>query len=88
MSTVGLILFQIEALIHFASVTRDFSYFSTFSANTLMEFVQPLCAFACINICACIKNPQLWQHFGHAEILHTLVGMGSDALAAAVASLK
>ena len=53
-----------------------------------MVFVQPLCAFACISICACINNPQLWQHFGHAEILHTLVGMGSDALAAAVASPK
>ena len=37
--------------------------------------VQRLCAIAYINICAHVKHP----------ILHTLIGMGSAALAAAVA---
>ena len=40
--------------------------------------VQPACAVPSINISADIKL------FGHTKILHTLVGMGSDALAAAV----
>ena len=35
-----------------------------------------------------VKNPKHWQlhdtTFGHKEILHTLIGMGSAALAAAV----
>ena len=47
----------------------------------------PLCALTCINICAHIESPKRWQlhlclHFGHANILHTLIGMGSAALAA------
>ena len=61
-----------------------------------MVFVQPLCAIACINICVHIENPEsvctlktpnLGSHttvWTHREILHTLVGKGSAALAAAV----
>ena len=48
--------------------------------------VQPPCAIACTNICAHVKNPKhtAIQLFEHAKILHTSIGMGSAALAAAV----
>ena len=54
-----------------------------------MVSIQPTCATVCINICTHIKNPKPWQPyqlplFGHRKILHTLIGMGSAALAAAV----
>ena len=48
---------------------------STFSADSVTVFVQPLRAVACTDICEHVKKPQL-----HTEILHTLVGMGSAAL--------
>ena len=62
---------------------RDF--FS--SADSLTVSVQTPCAVACSNICANVKNSKHWQpsHLhGHVKILHTLVGVGSAALAAAV----
>ena len=53
------------------------------------ESVQPLCAIACVNICAQVKDPKHCAAiplFGHLKILHTPLGMGiSAALAAAVA---
>ena len=49
---------------------------STFSADSLTVSVHPRCAIACINICAHVKNPKRWQH--------TLIEIGSAALAAAV----
>ena len=59
---------------------------STFSADSLTVFVQPLCAIAWLNICVCVKNPQTLAAiplFGHMEIQHTLIGTGSAALVAA-----
>ena len=46
----------------------------------------PLCAVACIS-CAHVRNSKHWQPYsflGHTKILHTLIGMGSAALAADV----
>ena len=45
-----------------------------------MVFVQSLCAVSCIKMSRTLKIPLL----GHLNILHTLIGMGSAALAAAV----
>ena len=59
----------------------------TSNADSLMVFTQPLCAMSCINICAHIKNSMHWQSCHCLElqkILHTLIGMGSAALEAAV----
>ena len=55
----------------------------------------PPCAVACTNICAHVKNLKHWQSYhcldtrmwegtSRSKILHTLVGMGSAALATAV----
>ena len=60
-----------------------------FQCRLLQCLYSPPCSVACINICVHIKNPQQqrWQTyhlFGHTKILHTLIGMGSSALAAAV----
>ena len=57
---------------------------STSSADRLSYGVRKvLCAIACINICADVKNPKHWQPplSGQTEMLHT---PDSDALAAAV----
>ena len=51
-----------------------------------MMFVQPLCEITCVNIW-CMLKPQTLAAtplFGHTQILQTLIGMGSTALAAAV----
>ena len=40
-----------------------FSPESTFSADYVMVFVQPLCAIACINICVHTENPKPWQPY-------------------------
>ena len=59
---------------------------STFSANSLTVFVQPPCAIAWLNISVCVKDPHTLAAvplFGHMEIQHTLIGMGSAALVAA-----
>ena len=60
---------------------------STSGADSLPVSVQPPCAIACINICADVKNPKHWQPYHCLDIrkiVHTLIGMGSAALAAAV----
>ena len=60
---------------------------SSSSAHSLTVSEQPRCANTGINICAHVKkSPTLTAAplFGHTEILHTLVGMGSAVLAAAV----
>ena len=46
--------------------------------------VQPLCAVACISICAHIKHSKHGQqyHYLDIEILYTLIGVGSAALVA------
>ena len=59
----------------------------TSSADSLTVSAQPPCAVACINtLCARYNSHTLAATplFGHTEILHTLIGMGSAALAAAV----
>ena len=47
-----------------------------------------VCNIACINICGHVKNPKLWQPYHCIDtltkILHTLIGLGSAAPAAAV----
>ena len=63
---------------------------STFSADSLTVSVQSPCAIAGINIGARVKNPDTGSHVctplvGHTKILHTLLGIGGAALAAAVA---
>ena len=46
------------------------------------------CTIVCINICTHVKNPKHWQPYHCLDtlwkILHTLIEMGSAALAAAV----
>ena len=65
------------------------------SVHTLFTvFVQPPCAITYSNICPHVKNPKHWQPyklcthscFGHAEMLHTLIGMAIAALKVIVAS--
>ena len=65
---------------------RDFLSESAFSADSLKVSVQPPCAVACIKICVQVKNPKHRQPCccRHTKILHTLIGMGSAALAAAL----
>ena len=66
---------------------RDFLSESAFSADSLKVSVQPPCAVACIKICVQVKNPKHRQPYHccrHTKILHTLIGMGSAALAAAL----
>ena len=61
---------------------------SVSSADSLMVFVQPLYAMACINVCMCVKNvPNTASEsiVRHMKMLHMLVGMGGTALVAAVA---
>ena len=61
---------------------------STSSADSLGVFLQPPCAITCIKICAHIKTSQALAAIplsGHTKVLNTLGGMGSAALAAAVA---
>ena len=60
---------------------------STFSADPITVSVQPPCAIACINSCAHVKNPKHRQPLPllvYTKILHTLIGMGSAALVAAL----
>ena len=64
---------------------------SQLSVQTLTVSVQLQCAIACISSCAHFKHPKLWQPYNCldtqkycTDILHTLIGMGSAALAAAV----
>ena len=49
-----------------------------------------MCAIACINICAHVKDPKHRQPYLSLDtrIQHALFGMGSAALAAAVALLR
>ena len=56
---------------------------SASSADSLTVSVQPPCAIANTNICA-QKIPDIGSQTGTTKILHTLVGMGSAALVAAV----
>ena len=56
---------------------------SASSADSLTVSLQPPCAIACTNVCAHVKNPKHWEPY-HTKILHTLIGMGSAALATAV----
>ena len=59
---------------------------SASSADSLTVSVQPACVVACINICVHVKNLKHGQpyHCLDTQIMHTLIGMGSAALAAAV----
>ena len=60
---------------------------STSSADSLMVSVLPPCATACITPEVTLNIPNsssLTPLLGHKKILHTLIGMGSTALAAAV----
>ena len=44
-----------------------------------------LCAISAISILRTLKTPKHWQPlFGHTKILHTMIGMGNSAFAAAV----
>ena len=69
-------------------VWRIFLPESTFSADSLTVFLQPLYAITCICSGLHFLNPQHWQHYHcfDSEILDILIGMGSAALVAAVAS--
>ena len=71
----------------FPSVAMHFSPTGNFQCR-LSYSVQSPCVVTCINICAHVKSPQHWQPYqcpNTNKILHTLVEMGSIALAAAVA---
>ena len=64
----------------------SFSFFlpvSVFSADSLTVLVHPTYAIASVNICVHDNNPEHWQpyHCSDTKILHTLVGIGSAALA-------
>ena len=61
------------------SAARDFLPESTFGADSLLVSIQPPCAFACIG-----SNTIFLKH----KILHSPIGIGSTALAAAVALLR
>ena len=53
---------------------------------SLMVSIQPPCAVSSISV-RTLKTPSTVSYiplFGHTKILHTLVGMGSAALAATV----
>ena len=67
--------------VRFPSKTKDFSP-CELSVLTLTVFVQPLCVITQTNICVHVRKSQTIEH---TKILHTQVGMGSTALAAAVA---
>ena len=58
-------------------------------ADSLTVSTQTPCAIACISILHTLKIPNTGSHalLGHRKILHTLVGMASAALVAAVAEL-
>ena len=66
---------------------------STSTADSLTVSVQLPCAIACSNICARVKKEKKNQTlaavplFIQMKLLHTLIGMGSAALAAAVSDL-
>ena len=68
--------------------SKEFFSQSTSSADSYLTVsVQPVCEIACISICVHIKNPKHWQPhhcLDTQKILHTLIGMGSAAFAAAV----
>ena len=60
---------------------------STSGAESFTMSVQTPCAVACINICTHVKDSKTLAAiplFGRTKMLHTLVGMGSAALAAAL----
>ena len=74
--------------VRFPDAARDFSPRVNCQRRISFGVRTALCAVACINICAHVKNPKRWQPclcFGDTKIPHTLLGMGSAALAAAVA---
>ena len=51
-----------------------------------MVSIQPLCVFACIKICAHVKDPEHWQtYLWMHENTACIVGRGSAALAASIA---
>ena len=73
--------------IQFPVGTKDFFSWDQLSVLTLFQCSHsPLCAAACISNHVHIKNPKHWQpyHCMDTQILHTQIGMGSAALAAAV----
>ena len=83
LKTPGVILTRVRV----PGAARNFLSESTASADSLAVSVQPPRAIACINICAQVIKSQALTAiplFEHTEILHTLIGMGSAALAAAV----
>ena len=47
--------------VRFPGASRDFSPRAAVNADSLRLPVQPLCAIACINICAYVKDPKHWQ---------------------------
>ena len=55
----GTLLRQVQ----FSDVARDFSPTVSFSADSLMVFVQPPCVITCINICVHIKGLKRWQPY-------------------------
>ena len=55
----GMLLMQIQV----PAVAEDFHPELTFSTNSFTVFLKPLCAIACINMCALIKNPKPWQPY-------------------------
>ena len=60
---------------------------SAFNADSLTVFVQPPCAITCIYSCANVKDRKQWQPYyclDMLNIMHTLVGMGNPAFAAAL----
>ena len=71
--------------VRFFGPARDFcSPESPFCADTFAIVEQLPCGIVYLSICAHVKDPTHWQR-GHTQTLHTLVGMGSAALVAAVA---
>ena len=63
-----------------------FSSQNQLSVRTLTVSVQPLCIITCIYLCVRKKFQALAAipFSGHTNMLHTLLGMGTAALAAAV----
>ena len=70
--------------VQFHDAARDLYPTVNFQCRLYYGVCTPLCAMACINICAHFKNPKHWQpHHWTQKILHTLAGMSSTALVAA-----
>ena len=62
--------------IYLTLVWQDFSLAKVSFQRRLRVFTQPLCAIACVNVCACVNNPKHWQPNGqrtvwtHANTVH------------------